>query len=319
MQEPIFFEPIYKDYIWGGNRLKNDLQKNTPFEKTAESWEISSNKNGETIIQNGEYQGKTIDAIWENKEIRKKLFGTKTENLEKFPLLVKFIDAETNLSVQVHPDDIYAKERENSLGKTEMWYIIDCKPDAQIIYGLKKGILKKKLPNILTSKKIVDHLNFVNVEPGDCIYIPSGTIHAILGDTLICEIQQNSDLTYRVYDWERVGKDGKSRELHTQKAIDVTQVEQELKIERTKTMKTGKKEIINSPYFKIDKLKIENNVTEESNPETFFILNVVKGNGKIKVQEREYSLKLGDSFIIPSNLGKYELKGNLEILKTYLT
>lgn len=319
MQEPIFFEPIYKDYIWGGNRLKKDMQKSTPFEKTAESWEISSNKNGETIIRNGEYQGKTIDAIWENKEIRKKLFGTKTENLEKFPLLVKFIDAETNLSVQVHPDDIYAKERENSFGKTEMWYIIDCKPEAQIIYGLKKGISKKELPNILTSKKIVEYLNFVNVEPGDCIYIPSGTIHAILGDTLICEIQQNSDLTYRVYDWERVGKDGKPRELHTQKAIDVTQVEQELKIEKTKAMKTGKKEIINSPYFKIDKLKIENNVIEESNPETFFILNVVKGNGGIKVQEREYSLKLGDSFIIPSNLGKYELKGNLEILKTYLT
>ena len=200
-----------------------------------------------------------------------------------------------------------------------MWYIIDCKPEAQIIYGLKKGISKKELPNILTSKKIVEYLNFVNVEPGDCIYIPSGTIHAILGDTLICEIQQNSDLTYRVYDWERVGKDGKPRELHTQKAIDVTQVEQELKIEKTKAMKTGKKEIINSPYFKIDKLKIENNVTEESNLETFFILNVVKGNGGIKVQEREYSLKLGDSFIIPSNLGKYELKGNLEILKTYLT
>ena len=319
MQEPIFFEPIYKDYIWGGNRLKNDLQKNTPFEKTAESWEISSNKNGETIIQNGEYQGKTIATIWEDKETRKKLFGTKTENLEKFPLLVKFIDAETNLSVQVHPDDIYAKERENSFGKTEMWYIIDCKPEAQIIYGLKKGISKKELPNILTSKKIVEYLNFVNVEPGDCIYIPSGTIHAILGDTLICEIQQNSDLTYRVYDWERVGKDGKPRELHTQKAIDVTQVEQELKIEKTKAMKTGKKEIINSPYFKIDKLKIENNFTEESNLETFFILNVVKGNGGIKVQEREYSLKLGDSFIIPSNLGKYELKGNLEILKTYLT
>ena len=319
MQEPIFFEPIYKDYIWGGNRLKNDLQKNTPFEKTAESWEISSNKNGETIIQNGEYQGKTIATIWEDKETRKKLFGTKTENLEKFPLLVKFIDAETNLSVQVHPDDIYAKERENSFGKTEMWYIIDCKPEAQIIYGLKKGISKKELPNILTSKKIVEYLNFVNVEPGDCIYIPSGTIHAILGDTLICEIQQNSDLTYRVYDWERVGKDGKPRELHTQKAIDVTQVEQELKIEKTKAMKTGKKEIINSPYFKIDKLKIENNVIEESNSETFFILNVVKGNGGIKVQEREYSLKLGDSFIIPSNLGKYELKGNLEILKTYLT
>jgi len=318
MQEPIFLEPIYKDYIWGGCRLKNDLKKNTPYEKTAESWEVSTNENGKSIIKNGQYQGKTLDVIWEDTNLRKELLGTKTVPLEKFPLLVKLIDAETNLSVQVHPDDEYAKEKEKSFGKTEMWYIIDCKPGAQIICGMKKGIKKEELAQILTSEQVADSLNYVDVEPGDCIYIPSGTIHAILGDTLICEIQQNSDLTYRVYDWGRIGKDGKPRELHTKKAIDVTNIEQEPEIVKTKNIKEEEKTVINSPYFKTNKINIKNIYKDKSDKETFYIINVVKGEGSIKTKEKEYSLKLGDSFIIPSNLNEYELKGNIEILKSYL-
>lgn len=205
MKELIFLEPFYKDYIWGGDRLKTYLNKNTPYEKTAESWEVSTNEDGKSTIKNGEYIGKTIDDIFYS-EKREEVFGTKSKDLDKFPLLVKFIDAKTNLSVQVHPDDDYAKRVEGSLGKTEMWYIMDCKPEAKLICGLKEGVKQESLEGILRSDNVSEYLNFIDIEKGDYIYIPAGTIHAILGGILICEIQQNSNLTYRVYDWGRTRK-----------------------------------------------------------------------------------------------------------------
>lgn len=232
--EPIFLEPVFKDYIWGGKRLKEDFNKNTPYEITAESWEVSTNDNGKSIVKNGEYKGLNLEEVFRNKTNRKELFGTKTVEMDKFPLLIKFIDASSNLSVQVHPNDEYAFKNENgSKGKTEMWYIMDCKPGAQIICGMKENVKQEELENILRSENVAEYLNFVTVEKGDCIYIPSGTIHAILGDTLICEVQQNSDLTYRVYDWGRVGKDGKPRELHVKKAIDVVELGVKLQINNT--------------------------------------------------------------------------------------
>ncbi len=242
MKEPIFLKPVFKDYIWGGKRLKEDFHKNTPYEVTAESWEISTNDNGKSIIKNGEYKDWNLAEVFDKIETKEELFGRKTVTMEKFPLLIKFIDASSNLSVQVHPDDIYAYEKENgSQGKTEMWYIMECKPGAQIICGMKTEIKQEELSNILKSNNVADYLNFVTVKKGDCIYIPSGTIHAILGDTLICEIQQNSDLTYRVYDWGRVGKDGKPRQLHVEKAIDVVKLGNKPQINHTANMRSRRK------------------------------------------------------------------------------
>lgn len=242
MKEPIFLKPIFKDYLWGGKRLKEDFHKDTPYEITAESWEVSTNENGKSIVKNGTYKGLDLAEVFTKPEKRVELFGTKTITMEKFPLLIKFIDASSNLSVQVHPDNAYAYEKENgSEGKTEMWYIMDCKQDAQIICGMKAGVRQEELANILKSDKLADYLNFVTVKKGDYIYIPSGTIHAILGDTLICEVQQNSDLTYRVYDWERVGKDGKPRQLHIEKAIDVVKLESKPKISHTENMRNRRK------------------------------------------------------------------------------
>lgn len=319
MNEPIFLSPVFKDYIWGGNKLKTLFGKDTPYEITAESWEVSTNKNGKSIVTNGIGKDKDLDELFNNKEIRSQIFGTKTVNMEKFPLLIKFIDANSNLSVQVHPDDAYAFEKENGdKGKTEMWYIMECKEGAQIICGMREDVKQEELPTILKSENVADYLNFVPVEQGDCIYIPSGTIHAILGDTLICEVQQNSDLTYRVYDWGRVGKDGKPRELHVDKAVDVVKAGSRPDIKKTATWREGEQNMICSDFFKTDKVIVKENLKDNSCSETFYAMNVVKGSGSIEVNGKTYSLKLGDSFIIPACLGEYELCGNMELLKSYL-
>ncbi len=319
MKEPIFLEPIFKDYVWGGNKIKTLLNKNTPYEVTAESWEVSTNRNGQSTIKNEKLKNKTLEDIYKDINLRKEIFGTKAENLEEFPLLIKFIDANSNLSVQVHPDDKYANENENgNKGKTEMWYIMECKQGAKIICGMKEGTKQEQIPFILKSNKIEEYLNFIPVEKGDCIYIPSGTIHAILGNTLICEIQQNSDLTYRVYDWGRVGKDGKPRQLHIEKATNVVNTENRPNIIKTASWEEGIKNIITSKFFKVDKITVKQSMIENSNSETFCTMNVINGNGRIEIQDKVYNIKLGESFIIPANLGKYKLSGQMEILKSYI-
>ena len=247
--EVLFFEPVYKDYIWGGTKLKEYFGKATTTDITAESWEISTNTDGVSKIKG---KNITLKELFDNKETREEIFGTKTKDMEKFPLLIKFIDANSNLSVQVHPDDKYAKEYEADTGKTEMWYIIDCMPNSQIICGMKENVKQEEVEDIIRNNKIKENLNYVDIKKGDSIYIPSGTIHAILGGALICEIQQNSNLTYRVYDWDRVGNDGKPRTLHIDKAIDVINVNANPKVEHEKQEECYR--IADSEFFKVDKV-----------------------------------------------------------------
>ena len=316
MYEPIFMKPVFKDYIWGGTNLKEKLNKHTPYEKTAESWEISANANGKNVISNGEYEGKTLDDLFENKEIRKRIFGAKTENLDRFPLLVKFIDAESNLSVQVHPDNDYAKKEEHDIGKTEMWYIMDCRPNSKIVCGVKQDITKEDIKKYIQGNKIEEILNYITVKKGDAIYIPSGTLHAIMKGILICEIQQNSDLTYRVYDWNRSGKDGKPRELHISKAIDVINVTTNPKANSTNT--EGEKNIVNGDFFKTNKVVVDEKYTDETNKESFYIINVIEGSRSLIVSNKEYDIKIGDSFILPASIGRYEINGRIQLLKTWI-
>ncbi len=239
--------------------------------------------------------------------------------MEKFPLLVKFIDANSNLSVQVHPNDEFAFKYENGeKGKTEMWYIMDCTDDAKIICGMRSGINKDDLSNILTGENVSDYLNYISVKKGDCIYIPSGTIHAILGGTLICEVQQNSDLTYRVYDWGRLGNDGKPRPLHIDKAVQVIDLENSPQICSTENIDDGENNIISSNYFKTNKITIKDNWEDTSSSETFYAINVVSGNGTLLANEKEYDIKPGDSFLIPAQLGKYKIYGKVELLKSFI-
>ncbi|MCI8352331.1 MAG: mannose-6-phosphate isomerase, class I [Clostridia bacterium] len=314
--EILFFEPVYKDYIWGGTRLKEYFNKDIQTPTSAESWEISTNEAGLSKIANGAMKGDTLKKLFDNRDLRAEVFGTKTKEMEKFPLLIKYIDANSNLSVQVHPNDEYAKKNENDSGKTEMWYIIDCAKDAKIICGMKENVTNKDVDTIIRNGKIKENLNYINIQKGDAIYIPSGTIHAILGDTLICEIQQNSNLTYRVYDWDRVGNDGKPRELHIEKAIDVIDVETKPRI--VHTIGEENKMIVENEFFKVERIVVDKEYRDKSNEETFYAMNILEGSGKIEANNKEYDLSKGDSILIPANIGKYVIRGRMQLLKSYI-
>lgn len=318
MDSIIFMTPIFKDYIWGGNKLKNKLNKNSQFNKIAESWEISANKNGNCRILNKEYKGKTLNELFNNKKIKCEVFGKKCEHMEEFPLLIKFIDAKENLSIQVHPDDDYAHKIGQRQGKNELWYIIDCEEDSQIISGLKENIKKEDLKEIIESNTIKNYLNYINVEKGNSIYIEAGTIHAILKGNLICEIQQNCDITYRVYDWDRSDQKGNTRMLHKKEALEV--IKPYLKSNKKNASSTEVVEnLTKNEYFITDKIKCVERFKDTSSDESFFAINIVKGQGIIRFNKMETNIKMGDSFIIPATLGDYEILGDIELLKSYIS
>ena len=254
MNNIIFMEPVYKDYIWGGNKIKDELKKDTPFEKTAESWEISANKNGDCVILNKEYEGKTLSDLFKDESLKEKIFGTKCLKLSEFPLLIKFIDAKDNLSIQVHPDDDYAQNELNQpYGKNEMWYIMECDEGSKIVGGLTKKLNAEELKNAVENNEVKDYLNYLDMKKGDSIYIKAGTLHAILKNNLICEIQQNSDVTYRVYDWDRVDKDGKGRQLHKKEATETIKTDIIPNVIHS-DINNKVQTIAENRYFKVDKI-----------------------------------------------------------------
>lgn len=313
----IFMEPIYKDYIWGGDNLKRKLNKNTPLEKTAESWEISSNKNGICKIKNEEYKNKNLKDLFEDKKIKGKIFGSKCNDLNEFPLLIKFIDAKENLSIQVHPDDKYAKENGLGSGKNEMWYIIECGENSKVIGGLNTNLAQNELKDIIEKDNIKYYLNYIDIKQGDSIYIPAGTVHAILKDTLICEIQQNSDITYRVYDWDRKDKEGNSRKLHKKEAIETIKTEKLPTIINSKDGLQNQK-IVESEFFEVEKIDCKRCYIDHSNVNTFYAINVIKGEGNIETLSNIYKLRKGDSFLIPATLGEYRISGDIQLLKSFI-
>ncbi len=292
--EPLFFNHIYKNTLWG-----------------YELWELSANENGVTNICN--YDNLSLVDLFNNQELKEKIFGTKCNNLDAFPLLIKFINAKKDLSIQVHPNDKYAKKIENNCGKDEVWYIMDCNPDTNIIYGLNdkaKDISNEKIVN-----NIKEYINYQKINKDDFISIPSGTIHAILSNTYLCEIQQNSDITYRIYDWDRVDSEGNKRELHKDKAIDVIKKDTNKKIINCNNINDDN---IYSSSFSVDILKIDNKKELLSNLDTFITYIVISGKGTIKTDLNEIKIETGSTFLIPSCLGKYTLVGNMKLLKVYL-
>ncbi len=282
--EPLFFNPIYKDTIWG-----------------REIWCLSSNKNGITYLDN---DISLID-LFNNRELKEKIFGTKCNNSDTFPLLIKFIEANDDLSVQVHPDDNYANTYEHDSGKDEVWYVMNCKDNANIIYGLNDKVANKE--EIVNNIK--DYLNYQSINKGDLVSIKAGTVHALLSNTYVCEIQQNSDITYRIYDWDR------GRPLNKEKAMDVINLNNEKRIINCNNIDGN---IYSSNKFNIDLVNIENKETLLSNPSSFTIYIVVDGEGIIKTNTFEKKIEKESVFLIPSNLGQYELNGKMKLLKVYL-
>lgn len=314
MKEPIFLKPTFKERIWGGTKLKTEFGYEIDSDLVGECWAISAHPNGQSTVRSGEYEGKTLGELWEQ---RHELFGSLSG--ETFPLLTKILDANNDLSVQVHPADDYANKYENGeLGKTECWYVIDCEEDAEIIFG-HNATSKEELVSMINSDDWDALLRRVKVKPGDFFYVPSGTIHALCAGVLILETQQSSDTTYRVYDYDRTDENGNKRELHINKAIDVTTVPHTATAVQPTTIKQAGADVttfIQSAYFSVYKWRIQSTATFEQT-ESFMIASVIEGNGEIITENSHHALKKGDHFILPYQMGTFQLNGNMNIIVSH--
>ncbi|MCR1898412.1 mannose-6-phosphate isomerase, class I [Irregularibacter muris] len=310
----LFFEPIFKEKIWGGNKLR-DFGYDIPSDKTGECWAVAAHPNGQSIVKNGQFKGQTLGELWEN---HREIFGGIQG--EKFPLLVKIIDAHEDLSVQVHPRDDYARENENGeLGKTECWYILDCDKEAKLVYGINAKN-KEELDEMIDQGRWADLLQSTPIKKGDFFYVPSGTVHALKAGTLVLEIQQNSDTTYRLYDYDRRDQQGNLRELHIEKSKDVIEVpfknrQYELEVQNIEGM--TKTRLIQSEYFTVEKYEI-NGYSDVENNTPFTLCSIIQGEGKIKIGEEEYHVTKGDHFMITSEVKKYNLQGNFAMVISHV-
>lgn len=297
---PLKLKPVTKSIIWGGNYLKNNFGFESDDENIAEAWLATCRSDGVNLIENGSFSGKTLENyIGENGT--EKVLG----DFDAFPLLIKFIDANDRLSVQVHPDDTYAKANGLDAGKTEMWYIVDCREGAKLVYGLKdeKAPTFDEIEKANNEGKLSDMLNFVDVHKGDCFFIPAGLVHAIGEGIVIAEIQQNSNTTYRLYDYDRVGKDGKKRELHIKKASEVIKTEFPDDFISGKVISDtdGKRtEILcKCALFCVIKYSLTKGKSaffEEGSMKSVICLD---GKGKISCGGEDYEINKGDSYLIP--------------------
>lgn len=318
--EILKIKPAMKDYIWGGNRLRELFNKESKLDKIAETWELSTNKDGLSIIEGGEYDNKNfIDYINEKGNC---VIG-KDFDKDEFPVLIKLIDAKEALSIQVHPDDIYGKKYENSQGKTEMWYIVDANEDAFIYYGFKEEVTKEQLEDSINNNYILDILRKVPVKKGDYVFIEPGTIHAIGAGILICEIQQNSNVTYRVYDYDRVGNDGKKRELHIGKAQDVARLKPNPNYDFTDEININPnlERLVRSEYFDVFKADVKDDaIGYKVNEGTYQAIVFIDGKGSIILEdESKIEFKKGDTYYIPAQKETtYYLEGNGEMILTTL-
>ncbi len=304
-----------KDYIWGGTRLRDEYGKISDADKVAESWELSCHKDGRSVIANGEFAGNTLEEYIE--KTGKRVLGTNCERFEYFPILIKLIDAKDNLSVQVHPDNEYALRVEGEYGKTEMWYIVDAEPGAELLYGFKHEISREEFAERIKNNTLLEVTNNVPVHKEDVFFIESGTLHAIGKGILIAEIQQNSNTTYRIYDYGRVGKDGKPRDLHIDKACEVTRLippTRPAKPQGNPVGRDGYTETLlaSCEYFNVNKLDISEKAELEATDASFNSLLVLNGSFTIG----DVELKKGDSTFIPAGYGKYTVKGSGEAILT---
>ncbi|WP_020155323.1 mannose-6-phosphate isomerase, class I [Caldibacillus debilis] len=310
MMEPIFLQPVFKERIWGGTALRDRFGYAIPSDHTGECWAISGHPHGQSTVLNGEYKGMGLGDLW--KKHRKELFGD--DQNEVFPLLTKILDANSDLSVQVHPDDEYAGIHENGeLGKTECWYIIDCKPGAELVYG-HHAKTKEELDYMIKNGEWDRLLRRVPIRPGDFLFVPSGTIHALCEGTLVLETQQSSDTTYRVYDYDRTDEKGNKRELHLDKALDVITVphrDHDLHFEKEAHEGAAITCFIRSEYFSVYKWEISG---EGEFPKTapYLLVSVIGGSGSVTVGDKSFPLKKGDHFILPNPVQSFRTEGKME-------
>lgn len=306
--------PVFKDYLWGGTKLRDEYGFKSDLTKLAEGWMLSCHKDGENTIENGEFAGKTLTEVVKSNP---NFLGENGKKFEYFPILIKLIDAKDDLSVQVHPDNDYAMRVENEYGKTECWYILDCDEGAELIYGFNRDISSEEFKNRIADNTFLETVNKVKVKKGDLFFIEAGTLHAIGKGILLAEIQQNSNTTYRVYDYGRLGADGKPRDLHVQKAIDVTNCTPPTRStnpegELVKYEDYSIQLLTECDLFNVKKVSVKNIFDGVADEKSFVSVLVTDGTGKIE----NIDIKKGDSLFIPANYGTFTISGNLEVIIT---
>ncbi len=319
---PLKFKPLSKYRIWGGNKLNTVLNKGFNEENIGESWEISGVAGDETQVLEGALAGKTLKDL--AKEFKGDFLGHRVYDVfnDQFPLLIKFIDAQTPLSIQVHPHDPIAKERHNSFGKNEMWYIMDADKEAEIIVGFNSQLNQESYSEYLKNDQVLEVLNTVNTQAGDAFYIPTGRVHAIGAGVLLAEIQQTSDVTYRIYDYNRVDKaTGKQRELHNDLALDVIDFEVHDNYKTTYELNENQSnQLIHSNYFKSNIIALTATIEKDyTEIDSFVIYICTKGSFEIVANQKSYLVKTGETILIPASLKNIRLvpQSTAEILEVY--
>lgn len=316
---PLQFEPILKERIWGGEKLKTVLNKAIESTTTGESWELSTVEGDVSIVANGILKGKSLLEVID--EAPNEILGTAVYQKfgKQFPLLFKYLDAREDLSIQVHPNDALAKERHNSFGKTEMWYIMQADDDARIIVGFKEKSNANEYVENLKNKSLLSILDDVKVKSGDVFFLETGTVHAIGAGLVVAEIQQTSDITYRIYDFDRVDAQGNGRELHIDLALDA------INYDKVDTYKEYNKEVnqsngvVDCPYFTTNFVPLDGAISVEKSAESFTVYMCVEGAFELEYKQVKYSYKKGDTVLIPAAIKEFVLSGKASVLEIYIS
>ena len=316
---PLQFNAILKDRIWGGTKLKTYLHKPITSEITGESWEISTVDNEVSVVSNGSLKGKLLNELVN--EFPEALLGKKVYQQfgKQFPLLFKYLDAREDLSIQVHPNDQLAKERHNSFGKTEMWYVMQADENAKLILGFKEKSSPKQYIESLENKTLLSILDSKKVKKGDVFFLETGTVHAIGAGTVIAEIQQTSDITYRIYDFERIDANGNKRELHVDLALEAINYNV---VEAEKHYKKGvnsSNKMVDCQYFTSNFIPLDGNATITKNGQSFTVYMCVEGSFELEYNNETYPYAIGDTVLIPAEMTVFKLSGTASILEIYIS
>ncbi len=312
-------KPTIKETLWGGRRLIDDFGMQTDGANAAEAWLLSCHRDGPSYAVGGEYDGMTLDEII--KKEGSAVLGTHCSGINGFPVLIKIIDARDRLSVQVHPGDEYARRVENENGKTEAWFVLSADDGAELIYGVNRDMTRESFAASIEDGTLLENVNRVKVKPGDTVFIPSGMLHAIGAGILLAEVQQSSNTTYRVFDYDRRDKNGNRRELHVKKAVDVvtlTKTDADFSPEGEELHLCGaaKRLLTHCEYFSMTELKVDGNFEDIADGSSFVSLVVLDGSGEISANGKTYAVKKGSSVFVPASFGKYALSGKFTALET---
>ena len=316
---PLQFEPILKDRIWGGEKLKTVLNKPIVSKITGESWELSTVEGDVSVVANGALKGKSLTELIDG--LPNEILGTEvyTRFGKQFPLLFKYLDAREDLSIQVHPNDELAKARHNSFGKTEMWYIMQADADARIIVGFKEDSSKEEYLDHLNNNTLVSILDDVKVKSGDVFFLETGTVHAIGAGLLVAEIQQTSDITYRLYDFNRKDAQGNTRELHVDLALDAINYKKVDTYKKYQSVSNTSNVIVNCPYFTTNFIPLEGAVEVGKNGKSFTVYMCVEGDFEISYENTKYQYKKGDTVLIPAGMKSFRINGTASILEVSIS